>query len=91
LTEKIYRTANRGFNSLFYSSNNNKGDFVIDFSYTKFILEMGTKGSPRFIHKWNRFKERYKDLISTDNKKTLFAMDCSVSINGKEIYFNKVK
>ena len=38
-----------GFNSLFYSSNDNKGDIVIDCSYTKFFLEMETEGTPRYI------------------------------------------
>ena len=36
-----------GFNSVFYSSNDNEGDIVVDCSYTKFFLEMGTKGIPR--------------------------------------------
>ena len=38
-----------GFNSAFYSSNDEKGDIVVDCSYTKFFLEMGTKGTPRYI------------------------------------------
>ena len=38
-----------GFNSVFYSSNDDKGDIVVDCSYTKFFLEMGTKGTPRYI------------------------------------------
>ena len=38
-----------GFNSLFYSSNDEKGDIVIDCSYTKFFLEMGKEGTPRYI------------------------------------------
>ena len=38
-----------GFNSAFYSSNDNEGDIIIDCSYTKFFLEMGTKGNPRYI------------------------------------------
>ena len=117
-----------GFNSLFYSSNDDKGDIVIDCSFSKFFLEMGTKGTPRYIqnivswlsapekhqqkdrckdgsefrpkaidiqidwnHKWNRFKERSKDLTPPENMKTLFAVDCSSSISGKEMYFNKLK
>ena len=117
-----------GFNSLFYSSNDDKGDIVIDCSYTKFFLEMGTKGTPRYIqnivswlaapekhqkrdsckdgsdfrpkaidiqldwnHKWNRFKQRPRDLTSPENMKTLFAVDCSSSISGVEIYFKKLK
>ena len=42
-------------------------------------------------HKWNRFKERSKDLTSPENMKTLFAVDCSSSISGKEIFFNKLR
>ena len=38
-----------GYNSVFYSSNDDKGDIVVDCSYTKFFLEMGTKGTPRYI------------------------------------------
>ena len=38
-----------GFNSLFYSSNDDKGNIFIDCSYTKFFLEMGKKGTPRYI------------------------------------------
>ena len=38
-----------GLNSVFYSSIDNKGDIVIDYSYTIFFLEMGTKGTPKYI------------------------------------------
>ena len=38
-----------GFNSAFYLSNGDEGDIVVDCSYTKFFLEMGTKGTPRYI------------------------------------------
>lgn len=38
-----------GFNSVFYSSNDDKGDIVVECSYTKFFLEMGKKGTPRYI------------------------------------------
>ena len=38
-----------GFNSAFYSSIDEKGDIIIDCSYTKFFLEMGTHGTPRYI------------------------------------------
>ena len=117
-----------GFNSVFYSSNDNKGDIVVDCSYTKFFLEMGTKGTPRYIQnivswlgapekhqekdkckdgtdfrpkaidiqinwndKWNGFKERPKNLSLPENMKTLFAVDCSGSISGREIYFRKLR
>ena len=43
------KDSDRCFNSLFYSSNDNKGNIVINFSYTKFFLEMGTKCTPRYI------------------------------------------
>ena len=38
-----------GFNALFYGSNDEKGDIVIDCSYTKFFLEMESQGTPRYI------------------------------------------
>ena len=38
-----------GFNSAFYASDDEKGDICIDCSYTKFFLEMGTQGTPRYI------------------------------------------
>ena len=38
-----------GFNLVFYSSIDNKGDIVIDLSYTKFFFEMGTKETPKYI------------------------------------------
>ena len=59
-----------GFNSAFYSSNDVKGDIVIDCSYSKFFLEMGTKETPRYIQNivsWlgssekRKFKEYCKD------------------------------
>ena len=39
----------RGFNSIFYCSNDNEGDIIIDGSYTKFFLEMDKKGTPRYL------------------------------------------
>ena len=38
-----------GFNALFYGSNDEKGDIVIDCSYTKFFLEMESQGTPRYV------------------------------------------
>ena len=38
-----------GFNSAFYLSNDDKGDIVIDCSYSKFFLEMETQGTARYI------------------------------------------
>lgn len=38
-----------GFNSVFYLSNGDEGDIVVYCSYTNFFLEMGTKGTPRYI------------------------------------------
>ena len=117
-----------GYNSVFYSSNGDEGDIVVDCSYTKFFLEMGTKGTPRYIQnivswlgapekhqtrdnckdgsdfrpkkidiqinwndKWSGFKERPKDLTDPENMKTLFAVDCSGSISGNKVYFNKLR
>ena len=122
------KDSNGGFNSVFYSSNDDKGDIVVDCSYTKFFLEMGTKGTPRYIQnivswlgapekhqqkhkckdgtdfrpktidiqinwedKWDGFKERPKNLTLPENMKTLFAVDCSGSISGVEIYFQKLR
>ena len=115
-----------GFNSVFYSSNDEKGDIVVDCSYTKFFLEMGTKGTPRYIQnivswlgapekhqmkdnckdgteyrpkaidiqidwndKWDGFKER--PTKNPEKMKTLFAVDCSGSISGKNNYFSKLR
>jgi hypothetical protein len=122
------KVSDKGFNSLFYSSYDDIGYIVIDCSFTKFFLEMGTKGTPRYIqnivswlgapekhqerdlckdgsdfrpkaidiqidwnNKWNRFKERPKNLNSPENMKTLFAVDCSGSISGVDIYFRKLR
>ena len=97
----------------------------MDCSYTKFFLEMGRTGTPRYIQniiswlgapekhmkkhnckdgseyrpkavniqinwndKWNGFKER--PIINLKRMKTLFAVDCSSSINNNEIYFKKL-
>ena len=114
-----------GFNSVFYSSNDNKGDIVVDCSYTKFFLEMGTEGTPRYIQnivswlgapekhqqrdnckdgtdyrpnaiglqinwddRWTGFKERTKPI---EKMKTLFAVDCSGSIDDiSQLYFKKL-
>ena len=38
-----------GFNSLFYCSYDEKGDIVIDCSYTKLFLEMESQGKPRYV------------------------------------------
>ena len=43
------RDSDGGYNSLFYGSNNEKGDIIIDCSYTKFFLEMTSSGTPRYI------------------------------------------
>ena len=112
-----------GFNSAFYVSDNERGDICIDCSYTKFFLEMGTQGTPRYIQnivswfgapekhiqkdgckdgseyrpkavqininwndKWNGFKIR----PGPQNMKTLFAVDCSGSVRGEDVYFNKL-
>ena len=114
-----------GFISAFYCSKDDKGDIFLDCSYTKFFLEMGKTGTPRYIQnivswlgapekhkkkynckdgsdyrpkaidiqinwndKWNGFKER--PITNLKRMKTLFAVDCSGSINNNEIYFKKV-
>ncbi len=70
-----------GFNSVFYSSNDDKGDIVVDCSYTKFFLEMGTKGTPRYIQNiisWlgapekHQQKDNCKDVVIIDQKQLIF-------------------
>ena len=45
----LSKDSDGGFNSLFYCSNGNEGDIIIDCSYTKFFLEMDKKGTPRYL------------------------------------------
>ena len=45
----ISKDSDCGFNALFYCSNDEKGDIVIDCSYTKFFLEMESQGTPRYV------------------------------------------
>jgi hypothetical protein len=117
-----------GFNSAFYSSDDEKGDIIIDCSYTKFFLEMGTEGTPRYIQniiswlaapekhklkdgckdgseyrpkkvdinidwndKWQGFKSRPITIVDPKKMKTLFAVDCSSSINWTKDYFKYLK
>jgi hypothetical protein len=77
-----------GFNSIFYSSNDDKGDIVVDCSYTKFFLEMGTKGTPRYIQNivsWlgapekHQMKDKCKD--GTDFRPK--AIDVQINWNDK--------
>ena len=42
-------------------------------------------------YKWSEFKKKPKDLIEPENMKALFAVDCSVSISEKKVYFNKLR
>ena len=37
------------FNSALFYSNDHKGDVIIDCSFTKFFLNMGTSDTPRYI------------------------------------------
>ena len=77
-----------GFNSVFYSSNDDKGDIVVDCSYTKFFLEMGTKGTPRYIQNivsWlgapekHQMKDKCKDGADYRPK----AIDIQINWNDK--------
>jgi hypothetical protein len=43
------KDSDRGFNSAFYSSNDDNGIIIIDCSYTKFFLEIGSQGTPIYI------------------------------------------
>ena len=45
----LSKDSDGGYNSLFYCSNGNEGDIIIDCSYTKFFLEMDTTGTPRYL------------------------------------------
>ncbi len=45
----LSKDSDGGFNSLFYCSNGDEGDIIIDCSYTKFFLEMDTTGTPRYL------------------------------------------
>ena len=40
--------------------------------------------------RWNGFKKRPKYITTPQNMKTLFAIDCSISITGNKVYFNKL-
>jgi len=117
-----------GFNSAFLETNDNRGDLIIDCSYSKFFLEMkkseiqryfqnivswlaspekherrdnckdGTEYRPKHIDlkidwddKWKGFKTRGINIGSPEKMKTLFAVDCSKSISGMKIYFNKLR
>ena len=43
------KDSDRGFNSAFYSSHDDKGNIIIDYSYTKFFLEMRSQRTPIYI------------------------------------------
>ena len=45
----LSKDSDGGFNSLFYCSNGEEGDIIIDCSYTKFFLEMDKTGTPRYL------------------------------------------
>ena len=45
----LSKDSDGGFNSLFYCSNGDEGDIIIDCSYTKFFLEMDKTGTPRYL------------------------------------------
>ena len=77
-----------GFNSVFYSSNDDKGDIVVDCSYTKFFLEMGTKGTPRYIQNivsWLGAPEKHqrKDKCKDGTDFRPKAIDIQINWNDK--------
>jgi hypothetical protein len=77
-----------GFNSVFYSSNDEKGDIVVDCSYTKFFLEMGTKGTPRYIQNivsWLGAPEKHqmKDNCKDGTEYRPKAIDIQIDWNDK--------
>ena len=45
----LSKDSDGGYNTLFYCSNGDEGDIIIDCSYTKFFLEMDTTGTPWYL------------------------------------------
>ena len=83
-----------GFNSVFYSSNDEKGDIVVDCSYTKFFLEMGTKGTPRYIQNivsWLGAPEKHqaKDNCKDGSDYRPKSIDLQINWNDKWKGFKK--
>ena len=83
-----------GFNSLFYSSNDDKGDIVIDCSYTKFFLEMGKQGTPRYIQNivsWLGAPEKHqqRDMCKDGSEFRPKAVNIHINWNSKWKKFKK--
>ena len=96
----LSKDSDGGYNSLFYCSNGDEGDIIIDCSYTKFFLEMDTTGTPRYlmnICSWLAAIEKHKikrDCIDAINFKPKF-VDVKIDWDAKFDRFmerkNKVK
>ena len=79
-----------GINSLFYCGKNGKGDIVIDCSYTKFLTEMTSEGTARYIQNiacWTANSEYHYNQGKKPNeyrpkKLSYFNIDKNVKWNG---------
>ena len=83
-----------GFNSAFYLSNGDEGDIVVDCSYTKFFLEMGVKGTPRYIQNiiswlWTPEKHQIKDNYKDGTNFRLKAVDIQINWKDKWNWFKE--
>ena len=83
-----------GFNSVFYCSNDDKGDIVVDCSYTKFFLEMGTQGTPRYIQNivsWLGAPEKHqrKDNCKDGTEYRPKSIDLQINWNDRWTGFKK--
>ena len=92
----LSKDSDGGFNSLFYCSNGDEGDIIIDCSYTKFFLEMDKTGTPRYlmnICSWLAAIEKHtikKDCLDPINFKPKF-IDIKIDWDAKYQRFMKRK
>ena len=92
----LSKDSDGGYNSIFYCSNGDEGDIIIDCSYTKFFLEMDKTGTPRYflnICAWLGAIEKHtikKDCEDPINFKPKF-IDIKIDWNSKFDRFMKRK
>ena len=77
-----------GFNSALYCSNDDKGDIIIDCSYTKLFFEMEKEGTPRYIQNlvsWLAAPEKhfYKDNCKDGNSFRPKSINLNIDWNDK--------
>ena len=77
-----------GFNSALYCSNDDKGDIIIDCSYTKLFFEMEIEGTPRYIQNlvsWLAAPEKhfYKDNCKDGNSFRPKSINLNIDWNDK--------